>query len=435
MKQTFLEKVGKEVKKDEKKGLTFLDKIFPIYKKQRRHIGHFFTRIKNGTISGAADVDPTTIITRIQAGAATGFSLLWLVVLATPLLIAIEEITATLAVVTKKGFSRLVKEKLGFTVGVFLVSLVLIAAVATIGADLGAMIDILATATGFPDLIIILMLLIIFVLLLFRGSYAFVSRFLYLLTPLLLLFVVSAILAHPNWHEVWVHTFSPLSGMGDKTRLLALALLGDVICPYIVFWQSIEEIEEKKQIKDLKNEKLGVRFGMIFSSVIFFFVTVVAGTVLFKDGSTLINSARDAAAALGPALGNFSFLIFGIALLASGLVSIPVLAASGAYVASDVFDWKEGLGKKIAQAKGFYIVLIVALFLGSAINLLGFHPIKLVVYSQALNGFLMPFILIVLLKLGFDKKIVGGYTPSIWIKSLAYLTLILFIVLDILIFV
>jgi Mn2+/Fe2+ NRAMP family transporter len=431
MKENLADEVEDEVKKEGKLTLAWLDHLFPIPKKERRNIGHFFGKVKNGTISGAADIDPTTIITRIQAGATSGFSLLWMMLLSTPFLIAMEEITATLAVVTKKGFARLVKDQLGFKIAIFLAILGLISAIATIGADLGAMIDIIATATGVSNIIIVLMLFIIFVLLLFRGSYSFVSRFLFVLTPLFFLYIISALLAHPNWSQVAVHTFDPLLSMGKDVWVLAVALLGDVICPYIVFWQSTEEIEDGKTVADLKNENFGVRFGMIFCSIIFLFITVAAGAVLFKNGGLFINSARDAALALKPAVGNFSFLLFGIGILVSGLIAIPVLAASSAYLVADVMDWKEGLDKKLAQAKGFYWILIISLALGALINFAGFNPMKVVVYSQVLNGLLMPFILVVLLKLGFDKKIVGEHRPSNWIKFFAYATLIVFIILDI----
>jgi NRAMP (natural resistance-associated macrophage protein)-like metal ion transporter len=437
MKKTFSQKVDdaiQNVAKDGVKTLHFVERFFPTNKKQRRHIGQFFGKVKNGTISGAADNDPTTIVTHIQIGAATGFSLLWLIFLSTPFLIALEETVATLAVVTKKGFARLIKDKLGFKIALFMVILALISNITTIGADLGAMINIISVSTSIDTWVIVIFLLIIFFALLFKGSYSFVSRFLFILTPLFLVYIISAILAHPNVGQVVAGAFSPWLSHGNHVWLLATAMLGTVICPYIVFWQATEEIEEDKKIEDLKNENFGVRFGMIFSNLIFFFVIMAAGATLFHGNGTLIANAREAAEALRPAAGGFAFLLFSIGVLLSGLVSIPILAASSAYVVSDIFDWKEGLDKKLAQAKGFYIILFAALILGASINFLGVNTMQFLVYSQVLNGLLMPFILIVLLKLGFDKNIVGEHRPSNWIKFFAYATLIVFVIVDVAMF-
>ena len=437
MKETFGQKVENTMQtmaEDGVKTLHWVERFFPASKKQRRNIGHFFGKVKNGTISGAADNDPTTIVTHIQIGAATGFSLLWLIFLSTPFLIALEETVATLAVVTKKGFARLVKDKFGFKIALFLVILALISNVATIGADLGAMINIISTAANIDAWVIVVFLLLIFFALLFKSSYSFVSRFLFIMTPLFLAYIVSAFLAQPDWGQVLTDTFNPWFSGGKDVWFLAVAMLGTVICPYIVFWQATEEIEEDKKVEDLKKENYGVRFGMIFANLIFFFVIVAAAATLFSGDGVLIESAKDAAEALRPAAGNFSFLIFSIGILASGLISIPILAASSAYVVSDIFDWKEGLDKKISQAKGFYIILFVSLILGAATNFLGVNAMQFLVYSQVLNGLLMPFILIVLLKLGFDKNVVGEHRPSGWIKFFAYATLIVFVIVDVAMF-
>ncbi|MDD3773746.1 MAG: divalent metal cation transporter [Patescibacteria group bacterium] len=435
MKKDLVKQVRDKVKQDSRLTLEWLNQLFPIPKKQRRNINHFFLKVKNGTISGAADNDPSTIITHIQAGAVSGFSLLWLIFLSTPFLIAIEEISATLAVATRKGFARLIREKLGLKIAVMMALIVLASNVATIGANFGVMIDIINASTHIPNFLIVLILLIIFIFLLLKESYAFISRFLFIMTPLFLIYIISAILARPDWSQVAINTVNPLLGMNKDIWLLAVAMLGTVLCPYIVFWQATEEIEEKKEIKDLKNENYGVRFGMVFSNLIFYFVIIAAGATLFGGfGDGLVGSAREAAEALRPAVGNLAFLLFGIGIFVSGLIAIPVLAASSAYVVADIFNWKEGLNKKMVQAKSFYIVLLLALFLGAAINFLGLHPMIVLVYSQVLNGLLMPFVLIVLLKLGFDKKIVGEHRPSSWIKFFAYAALIVFVIADIAMF-
>jgi len=408
----------------------FFNFFFPVLPKRRRHIKDFFLKAKNGTITGTADNDPSGIITYTQAGAIGNHSLLWVTLVSIPLLIAIEEATAILSIITKKGLGALLRDVFGKKIAIFAALIVLICNIITMGANLSFVSQIINLFTHLPENFIAFLFFLIFMLLLIRGSYSFLSRFLFALTPLFLSYIISAFLIKPNWGDVFYNTFNPLGAQAKNIWILAVALLGTTISPYLIFWQSTEEIEEKKTLKEIKDEKWGVRLGMIYCNLISFFIMIASAGALFGKYTGGIETAKDAALALKPLAGEFCFLLFSIGIIISGILSTPTLAASSAYGVADVFHWKEGLDKRVFQAKNFYLILLVSLFMSLVINFIQINPIKIIIYSQALNGFLVPFLIFLLLKLAFDKEVLKGYLFPLWIKICLIFSLMLFILID-----
>jgi Mn2+/Fe2+ NRAMP family transporter len=403
--------------------------VYPYVFRRRRHIRDYFRMAKNGTITGAADNDPSGIITYTQVGALTGFALLWLLVLVTPLLIAIEDMSARIGVVAKKSLANTIRAEYGFRVALLCVSLVAIANVATIGANIAGMSEVLSIITNIPWALLAVVITLLLALFLIRGTYSTISRYFFLLTPVFLAYVVAAIILKPNTREILLSTINPFLGGGLNYWLMAVALIGTTISPYLVFWQNTEEIEEKKSINDLNKEAAGVKIGMIYSNLIAYFVIIVAGLVLFKNGLS-VDTARQAAELLRPIAGDAAYGLFSLGFLGSGLLAAPILASCTAYIFSDVFHWKEGLDKRVAQARGFYVVLLVSLFFGLFTIFLGLSPIKMLVYSQVLDGLVMPVLIYSLLKVANNKKIMGDYTNKLWVNVFGWSAFLLNLGLD-----
>lgn len=416
-----VKKVVEAGEKAEKSALSF---FFPYIYKRRRHIKNFFSLTKNGAITGAADNDPAGIITYSQVGAMTGYALLWLMVLATPLLIAVEDMSSRVAVVTKRSLVQLIKQKSGFSAVMLVVIIVAICNVVTIGADIAGMAEIFGIITGIKWIYFSIIITIIIGLVLLRGRYAAISRFLFILTPILLTYIIVGLIIKPDWQLVLKETAVPFSMTNPSLWLLAVALLGTTLSPYLIFWQNTQEIEDHKKVTDLKKEVWGVRAGMIYCNLISFFIIVVAGTVLFKQGIK-IETAKEAALALKPLAGEGAFWLFSLGILGSGFLAVPILAASTAYVFAEAFHWQEGLDKRLAEAKGFYLVLLIALLAGILAILLGLSPVKMLVYSQVLSGLLMPFLLIFLIKTSNNPEVMGQHTNSLWINIIAWATFII----------
>lgn len=409
--------------------ISILEALFPSIFKKRRHIRDYFTLAKNGTITGAADNDPAGIVTYTQVGSAVGYSLLWLLVLATPLLIAVEEMSAKVAVVSKKSLSYLLRKQYGKRVAFIIISMAAFCNLVTIGADIAGMGAVLGLLFKGPQVFFSILITLFIAIVLIRGTYTTISRYFFLLTPVFLCYIAVVVITKPEISEIIKGTLNPFAEGGLNYWVLAAALLGTTISPYLIFWQNTEEIEEKKDIRQLKDERLGVRLGMLYSNLIAYFVIIAGATVLFKAGIVL-NTARDAALALRPFAGENAFYLFSLGLLGSGLLAIPILASSTAYIFSDLFHWKEGLDKKIWQARGFYGVLIGSLFFGLLFILLGLNPIKMLVYSQVLNAFLIPFLIYYLIKLSNDKAVVGVHKNSKMINLLGWVSFLIFVLVD-----
>jgi len=168
-------------------------------------------------------------------------------------------------------------------------------------------------------------------------------------------------------------------------------------------------IVNKKIIREMK---IDVDFGMLFSNIVMFFIILTTGTVLFNRGIHQIETVEQAAQALRPLAGDSAYLLFAIGVIGTGLLAIPVLSGSLSYIITETFGWKEGLDKKFSKAKGFYIVIAISLILGLAMNYIGISPVKALIYSAILYGLTSPILIAIILHISNNKKIMGKNTNT-----------------------
>ena len=410
----------------EKGGLKVIKDTLMFPYKKRRSIKDFFLRSKRGVITGAADNDPSGIVTYTQTGAIAGFRLLWLCLIAVPILTVIEEMSARIGIVTKRGVNQVVIENYGRVWAYSVALIVLVCNTFTIGADIAAMADVAASLTSLPGFFYVILLGGIFFLLLWKKGYKAISSYLFVLTAFFILYIASALLLDVPWGNALRHTFMP--SLDLSLSFIAVAFLGTTLSPYLIFWEANQEIEEKKKVEDLKKESIGQAVGMFFSQFIAFFIVVAAATV-FAGNNHELSSAKEVAFALKP-LGNSSFLLYSLGILGAGLLAIPVLSASTGYTIAETFGWSRSLDKKVSQARGFYVVMITSLFIGVLIALFRFNPVLMLLYSQVLNGLLMPVLIILLLKITNNPKIMGQYTNKFWTNFIGIIALVVTIGFD-----
>lgn len=401
--------------------------------KKRRSWRDYFRALGPGVITGAADNDPAGIATYSVVGATTGFSLLWLMLFTVPMLTVVEEMSARVGVVTKKGLSAIIKEEYGKKVALLAVCVLAICSLATIAADISGISAGLELITGISWKLFVIPLILFLGWVMVRKNYHVVSRFLFLLTPIFFLYIINAFLANPNWANIIQRTFIPTVKSNTAFLMAAVGLLGTTISPYLIFWQATEEVEEKKSVKHLKEESFDVIAGMVFSNLVFYFIIICTGALLFPR-HIMVSTARDAALALKPIAGNLSFALFSIGLIGSGLIAVPVLAASTAYATAEVFEVPEGLSKGVHHARVFYAVLIACLGLGGTSILLNLDPIKMLFYSQILDGILMPILIYLLIKVSDNPKLMGKHTNSTASRLIGWATMFLMTVFALMLF-
>ncbi|MEO8863381.1 MAG: divalent metal cation transporter [Candidatus Saccharimonadales bacterium] len=385
-----------------------------------------------GLTTGASDDDPSGIATYSQAGAQYGFGLLWLSIFTFPLMSIIQEMCARIGLVTGRGLAGNIR--LHFSRRILIASsLLLFAANAfNIGADLGAMAkgaQLIHPSLSFTGLVVgftvVSLGLQIFL------NYARYARILKWLALILLAYIASALLAHLDWSLVLHKALVPHIRFEKEQILLICAILGTTISPYLFFWQTSIEVEEKvlagKSLlrsrigttkQEVKSMRTDVWSGMLLSNVVMFFIIAACGAILFPHGITNITSASQAAEALRPFAGNTSYWLFAAGIIGTGLLAIPVLAGSSSYALSEAFRWKSGLYRPLSQAYAFYGIIIISMLVGLGINFTGIDPIKALIYSAVANGIVAPVVLVFVVLMSSNKKIMGKWVnkkPITWI--------------------
>lgn len=389
-----------------------------------------FTKAKNywymlgpGLTTGASDDDPSGIATYSQTGAQYGFSLLWLAAFTFPLMAVVQEMCGRIGVVTGRGLAHNIRLHFGKKI-LYISTLFLFAAnTFNIGADIGAMASgVQLLRPGFNFTLLVIGFTLYILLLQIFTPYVRYAKYLKWLALVLLAYIISAILAHPDWHTVMRYSLIPHITFSKSQLLLICAILGTTITPYLFFWQTSQEIEEEiaagqttissrkgAEPGQLKKMRIDIWSGMFLSNVVMFFIIAACASILFKHGITNINTAAQAAEALRPFAGNATYWLFAAGIIGMGLLAIPVLAGASAYAISESLGKRQGLNNKLKQGYLFYGVIIISMFFGLGLNFIGLNPIKALIYSAVLNGIVAPIILVLILLLARNKKVMGQW--------------------------
>jgi NRAMP (natural resistance-associated macrophage protein)-like metal ion transporter len=396
-------------------------------------IKRFWSKLGPGLITGASDDDPSGIATYSQAGAQFGLSTLWTALITFPLMAAVQEMCARIGIVTSMGLTSNIRNYYPKPVLYLMILFTFPAVILNIGADIagmGAVANLIFPAipsyvftVGFTG---ILMTLIIWL------PYQKLSSFLKYLCSFLLLYLIVPFLSKQNWADILKHTFIPTIQFNKDYLSIIVAILGTTISPYLFFWQATmeaEDIQHKKR-KIIINKRVirkmdvDVDLGMFFSNLVMFFIILATGTVLFKGGIHQIETVEQAAKALEPLAGKSSYLLFALGVIGTGFLAIPVLTGCLSYMLSETFGWNGGLDKKYYQAKPFYLVVIISLLVGLAINYIGLNPVQALIYTAILYGVTSPVLIAVVLHISNNKKVMGEFTNGKGSNILGIITLI-----------
>ena len=387
-----------------------------------------------GLTTGASDDGPSGIATYSQAGAQTGFGFLWTAALTFPLMATIQEVCARIGLVTGRGLAANIRQHFGKRTLYASATLLFAANTFNIGADIGAMANATQLVFKLNTTLLVVGTTLLILLLQVFTPYVRYAKYLKWLALILLAYIVSAILAKPEWGDIAKNTFVPHITFTKSNLILLCAVLGTTITPYLFFWQTSQEIEEEiaegkvtlasRQGSDkesMKRMRIDVWSGMFFSNLVMFFIIAACASVLFTHGITNINTAAQAAKALRPFAGSASYYLFAAGIVGMGLLAIPVLAGSSAYAISESFGKRQGLNSKLKQGYAFYGVVIISMIVGLGINFLGINPIKALIYSAVANGIVAPIILVQIMLLARNRKIMGEWTSGRVSGSLGWL--------------
>ncbi len=386
-----------------------------------------------GLITGAADDDPSGVGTYSVTGAQFGYSLLWLVPLCLPLMIAVQEMCGRIAVVTGQGLAVVIKNHYPKWLLYFSVFLLISANIINIYADLNVMAASAKMLFGQSQTIWLVAITLTICLSIVVVPYRSYVRYLKWLCLALGAYIFVAFMpgVKNDWPQIFKHLAIPSWSSKPGFMLTIVGFLGTTISPYLFFWQASEQVEEsvsegtayadvhagrRRPVKNQEMRRLATdtTIGMVVSQMVAFFIVVCAAGTLHASGKTDINTAQDAAKALLP-LGKSAYWLFTLAILSMGLLAIPTLAGSAAYAVAEVGGWKSGLFRRFTRARPFYLTIAAMVFVGFLLNFAhAIDPIKGLLYSAAINGIVAPPLIFVLLLICNNKSIVGKRVNGLW---------------------
>lgn len=394
-------------------------------------------RLGPGLITGAADDDPSGISTYSVAGASAGLSMLWLALFTTPMMAVVQGMCARIGMVSGIGLAANIRKSVPAWAAYAIAALVIAANTFNVGADFAGM---AASAHLVAPVLPALAWDVFFGLLLIAGllylSYRRIAEFLKYLTLTLFAYVVTAFIVHPHWKDVFAHLIVPHVQLTRAWITTAMGVLGTTITPYLFFWQSALEVEEEKaqgrttvrqrrgaNDEEIREAHFDVNVGMLFSNLVMFFIIVTTALTLFAHGKTNIQTAQDAALALEPLAGHLASLLFMLGMVGTGLLAIPALAGSSAYIAAEMLSFKrEGLDERPQRAPQFYFVLAAGLLIGIAIPFTHLDPIRALYWSAVLNGIVSVPLIFLVIRIANDVKVMGKWRNSILANAWSWVT-------------
>lgn len=360
-----------------------------------------------GLVAGASDIDPTTVATMAVVGASTVFGLSWLALLMFPALAGIQVIASRVGTASGTDLQGCVNRRFGRRSQAVLAVSVLAVSVITLAADLEGVAAAVGLLVGADWHWFVVPLAAALLAMLGVGAYAQVQRFLRYAALCLLAYVVAAFLAHVRWAQVARATLEPSLHLTSSYVSGALALVGTTLTSYVYVWQTIEEAEDAPDDSQATGRHAGATLGILVSVILFWFILVTTGATLGVHHLP-VTTARQAAQALRPVAGAAASKLFGVGLLASGAIALPVITSTCAYVVAEAMGWPRGLSQPLPRARPFYAVVLAVVVAGVGVAFSGIAPIHLLYVASIVGGLGTPLGMVYLLVVASDHRIMAG---------------------------
>jgi NRAMP (natural resistance-associated macrophage protein)-like metal ion transporter len=360
-----------------------------------------------GLLAGLSDDDPAGITTYSILGAKYGYELLWVLAVSTAALIVFHELGVRLGIVTGKGLLTLVRERFGPRSAALVLGALLIANTGTLCAEFAGVAAGADLLGGTSRYVSVPLAAIGVSLLVLRGTFRYVEHVLLALSAVFVAYVISGILAHPDWGATAKGLVVPGLPLNREAILVAVATVGTTLAPWgLAFIQSYA-VDKKLKVKDLRYERVDVIVGAVLTGVIGLFVVVACAATLHVEGIE-INDAHDAARALEPLAGATASTLFGLGFLGAALLAAAIVPLSTAYSVSETFGRKADLDDSFEEARVFYLSYGVVVIVAATIVMIPGAPlIPILFLSQALNAVLLLILLPFIRSLGKDRELMG----------------------------
>lgn len=369
----------------------------------------FLAILGPGIITGSVDNDAGGITTYSVAGAVYGYGLIWTLIPSFIVLLVIQEMNARMGIVTGKGLADLIRENAGVKVTFFIF-------VGLLFADIGNTTTEFAGVAGSMEVfginkyISVPVVAFMVWVLVVKGNYKIAERIFLIFSVSLLTYVISAVMGKPHWSEIGKSIIHPQMEFNEQGIAMVIGIIGTTIAPWMQFYMQSSVIEKGLKMKNFKYTLLDIVIGCICTVVVAFFIIVACASTLHENGIQ-INEAKDAAMALKPLAGDLASQVFAFGLFIASVFSATILPLATAFYVCEAFGFEAGIDKKWHEAREFFTLYTGIIVISAIIILLPNTPlIKISLWSQVLNGILLPVVVVCMILLVNNKKIMGEYT-------------------------
>ncbi|HVN57048.1 MAG TPA: Nramp family divalent metal transporter [Bacteroidales bacterium] len=380
---------------------------FP-FKRYFRQFLIFLAILGPGIITGSVDNDAGGITTYSLAGAIYGYGLIWTLIPSFVVLVVIQEMNARMGIVTGKGLADLIRENAGIKITFFIFLGLLLSGIGNTATEFAGVAGSMEVF-GVSKYISVPIVAVLVWILVVKGTYKIAERIFLIFSVSLLTYVVSAVMGHPDWSEIGKAIVHPKMEMNTQGLAMVIGLVGTTIAPWMQFYMQSSVIEKGLKIQNYGYTLVDIVVGCIVTVVVAFFIMVACASTLHPNGIQ-INEAKDAALSLKPLAGNLASQVFAFGLFIASIFSATILPLATAFFVCEAFGFEAGLDKEWNEAKEFYILYTGTLVISAIIILIPGAPmITISLWSQVINGILLPVVLVSMMLLINKKKIMGTY--------------------------
>jgi len=373
-----------------------------------RNLAIFFAILGPGIITGSVDNDAGGITTYSVAGALYGYKLLWTLIPAFVVLVVIQEMNARMGIVTGKGLADLIRENAGVKVTFYIFIGLLLADIGNTTTEFAGVAGSMEVF-GISKYIAVPVVSIMVWILVVKGTYKIAERIFLIFSVSLLSYIVSALMGKPHWGEIGAAIIRPGLKLDAASLTMIIGLIGTTIAPWMQFYMQSSVIEKGLKMQNYKYTLADIVIGSVATVVVAFFIIVACASTLHEKGIQ-INEAKDAALALKPLAGNLASQVFAFGLFIASVFSATILPLATAFYVCEAFGFEAGIDKKWDEAKEFYSLYTAIIIISALIIMVPGAPlIKISLWSQVINGILLPVVLISMMLLVNKKKIMGAY--------------------------
>jgi len=396
-----------------------------------RNVLIFLAILGPGIVTGSVDNDAGGITTYAVAGTVYGYKLIWTLIPSFVILLVVQEMNARMGMVTGKGLADLIRENFGIKITFYIFIGLVLADIGNTATEFAGVAGSMAVF-GVSKYLSVPITALAVLILVIKTNYKIAERIFLFLSLCLLSYVISAILAKPDWHQITTAVAHPAMQFDHAYLGMVLGIVGTTIAPWMQFYMQSAVIEKGLLIKDYKFALWDVIVGCLATIIVAFFIMVACAATLYPNG-VIIDEAKDVVPALIPFAGKFASYLFGFGLFIASVFSATILPLATAFYVCEAFGFEAGINKKFSEAPRFYGLLAFIMIVAVIIILIPGAPlITITLWSQIINAILLPVVLISMIMLVNNKKIMGEHVNNRFQNIIGLSTVVILIGLTIL---